>query len=204
MHGSWGIMGNIGRSLVGLVIGGFFTCVAPIATVEAQSWPQWPVKFLLPLGPGAGVDINARLFADRLAAIWDKPVVVENRPGGDGMIAISAFLGAHDDHVFLFSPSSAFMAHPYLHDKLPYDPRDLSPIARISDTIVAVGVPEVLKVNSMAELITMARAQPGKLNSANVTGMLDFTFTGFLKSENLDIAKVPYRDVVQDQQFKCL
>ena len=58
--------------------------------------------------------------------------MVENRPGGDGMVAITAFLGAHDDHVLLVSPVSSFTAHPYFHDKLPYDPKDLIPIARIS------------------------------------------------------------------------
>ena len=73
------------------------------------------------LGPGSGVDIGARLFADKLSARWGQPVVVENHPGGDGMVAITSFLGAHDDHTFLVSPVSSFTAHPYFHDKLPYD-----------------------------------------------------------------------------------
>ena len=102
----------------------------------ARNWPQRPVRLILPLGPGSGVDIGARLIADKLSAKWGQPVVVENRPGGDGFVAISAFVGANDDHVLLMSPTSSFTAHPYLHDKLPYDPRDLAPIARISDTVV--------------------------------------------------------------------
>src|SRR5450759_1818803 len=191
------VMRIIGRLLVGLTISMFFAWVTPIAPAEAQSWPQRTVKFILPLGPGAALDSGARLFAHRLAAIWGKPVVVENRPGGDGIVAISAFVNAHDDHVLLFSSSAVFMAHPYLHDNLPYDRRDLVPIARISDPIVGVGVPEALKINSMAELIAMARAQPGKLNSASITGMLDFTVSGFLKSAKLDIGRVPYRDAAQ-------
>src|SRR5262245_39031586 len=64
----------------------------------AQSWLQRSVRFIVPLGPGSGTDVTARLFADRLAVRWGKPVVVENRPGGDGIVAISAFVGAHDDH----------------------------------------------------------------------------------------------------------
>src|ERR1700732_3517504 len=87
--------------------------VAVPSAALAQSWPQRNVRFIVPLGPGSGSDIGARLFADRLAARWGKPVVVENRPGGDGMVAISAFLGAHDDHTLLFAPSSTFTAHPY-------------------------------------------------------------------------------------------
>ncbi|HKA70847.1 MAG TPA: tripartite tricarboxylate transporter substrate binding protein, partial [Xanthobacteraceae bacterium] len=57
---------------------------------QAQNWPQRSVKFILPLGPGSGVDISARLFADRLTAKWGQPVVVENRPGGDAIVAINA------------------------------------------------------------------------------------------------------------------
>lgn len=162
----------------------------------AQSWPQRPVKFILPLGPGSGVDIGARLFADRLSARWGKPVVVENRPGGDGIVAVTAFLSSRDDHTLLFAPTSAFTAHPYLHDKLPYDPRDLLPIARVSNTIVAVAVNEAMKVASVGELVALARAEPGKLNWATITGMFDFLFTGFLKQANLEIARVPYRDTV--------
>lgn len=187
----------IGRLLVGLAISMFFAWVAPIAPAEAQSWPQRTVKFILPLGPGSGLDTGARLFADRLSTMWGKPVIVENRPGGDGLVAISAFVQAHDDHVLLFSSSAVFMAHPYLHNKLPYDPRDLLPIARISDTIVAVGIPEVLKVDSMAELVAMVRAQPGTVNAASVTGLQDFILSGFLKSANLNIGRVPYRNPVQ-------
>ena len=59
----------------------------------AQDWPTRAVKLILPLGPGSGVDIGARLIADKLSAKWGQPVVVENRPGGDGIVAISAFTG---------------------------------------------------------------------------------------------------------------
>src|SRR3989449_2556287 len=78
----------------------------------AQTWPQRPVKFLVTLGPGSGVDIGTRLLADRLSKRWGQPVVVENRPGGDGLVAISAMIAAQDDHVLLASPTSSFTAHP--------------------------------------------------------------------------------------------
>src|SRR5712671_3970526 len=113
---------------------------------EAQTWPQRPVKFIVPFGPGAGADIGARLLAERLPARWGKPLVIENRPGGDGLVAIQAFLSANDDHTLLFSPSGNFTVHPYQYDKLPYTPADLVPIARVSNTILAVGVPESMRV----------------------------------------------------------
>ena len=163
----------------------------------AQGWPQRTVKFILPLGLGSGTDIGARLVAEKLSARWGQPVVVENRLGADGLVATLEFTEACDDHTLFFGPASAFTAHPYLHDKLPYDPRDLSPIARVSATLVAVCVPTSLDVNSLPELVAMARAQPGKLNWATMTGATDLIFAGFLKSAGLEMAKIPYRDTVQ-------
>jgi tripartite-type tricarboxylate transporter receptor subunit TctC len=161
-----------------------------------QNWPTRPVKFILTLGPGSGSDIGARLFADRLGQRWGQPVVVENRPGGDGIVAINAVVGAHDDHQLLFSPTSSFTAHRFLHDHLPYKAGDFLPIARVSNTVIGISVPSSLSVNSLKELIALARAQPGKLNWAGVTGALDFIFAGWLKREGLDIAKIAYKNPV--------
>src|SRR4051812_18057261 len=174
-------------------------CVAAtlISPAAAQNWPQRSVRFIVPLGPGSGVDITARVIADRLSTKWGKPVVVENKPGGDAIVAITAFTGANDDHTLLMAPTSTFTAHPYLHEKLPYDVKELVPIARVSNTVVAVGVPASLGVHSLDDLITRAKAEPGKLNMASATGANDFVATGFLKQSGAEIARVPYRDTVQ-------
>jgi tripartite-type tricarboxylate transporter receptor subunit TctC len=169
--------------------------LSPTASAD-QAWPMRPVKFILTLGASSGADIGARLFADRLVQRWDQPVVVENGPGGDGLVAINAFVGAHDDHQLLFSPTSSFTAHPFLHDHLPYHPSDLLPIARISNTIIVISVPTSLNVNSLDQLMALARTQPGKLNWAGVTGALDLIFAGWLKREGLDIAKIAYKNPV--------
>jgi tripartite-type tricarboxylate transporter receptor subunit TctC len=169
--------------------------VTSTASAETK-WPTRPVRFILTLGAGSGSDIGARLLADRLTQRWGQPVIVENRPGGDAIVAINAFVGAHDDHVLLFAPSSSFTAHPFLHDNLPYQPSDLVPITRVSNTIITISVPSSLNVGSLKELTAMARAEPGKLNWAGVTGALDFIFAGWLKQEGLNINKVPYRNPV--------
>src|ERR1039458_7966521 len=111
------------RSILALILCGFAALVSTAAPSPAngQAWPQHPVKFVIPLGPGSGVDITARIFADKLSAKLGQPVIVENRPGGDAFIAIMAVIGARDDHVLLFAPASTFTAHPLLHEKLPYD-----------------------------------------------------------------------------------
>jgi tripartite-type tricarboxylate transporter receptor subunit TctC len=172
-----------------------FAAVSGVASAEMK-WPTRAVRFILTLGAGSGSDIGARLLADRLSQRWGQPVIVDNRPGGDGLVAINAFVTAHDDHVLLFAPSSSFTAHPFLHDNLPYQPSDLVPITRVSNTIITIAVPVGLNVNSLKDLAAMARAEPGKLNWAGVTGALDFTFAGWLKQEGLNINKVPYRNPV--------
>jgi tripartite-type tricarboxylate transporter receptor subunit TctC len=184
------------RFLAALVSAVAVLAVAAVAAA-AMDWPTRPVRLILTLGAGSGSDIGARLFADRLSQRWGQPVVVENRPGGDGLVAINAFVSAHDDHVLLFAPSSSFTAHPFLHDHLPYSNGDLVPITRVSNTIIAISVPADLKADSLRELAALARAEPGKLNWAGVTGALDFTFAGWLKQEGLSINKVPYRNPVE-------
>lgn len=172
------------------------TQVAAAQSSATQAWPQRPVRFIVPLGPGAGVDIAARLYAERLSQRWGQPVVVENRPGGDSIVAITAFLSG-DDHTLLFSPSAAFTAHPFQHEKLPYAAEDLVPIARISNTLVVAGVPKDLPANSLRELVALAKEKPGTMNWAGVTGALDFVTESFLRDAGADIRKVPYRDAVQ-------
>jgi tripartite-type tricarboxylate transporter receptor subunit TctC len=169
-----------------------------IAGAAELDYPTRPVRFIVPFGPASGTDIAARLFADRLAARWGKPVLVENRPGGDGLVAITAFTGAGDDHTLLFAPVGTFAVHPYEHAKLPYDAaRDLLPIASISTIVLAVSASESLKIGSLGELVSLVRAQPGKLNAAAANGNANFLLFGFLKSSGLQVAKVPYRDILQ-------
>jgi tripartite-type tricarboxylate transporter receptor subunit TctC len=167
------------------------------APAQAQSWPTRNVRFIVPLGPGSGVDITARLIADKLSAKWGKPVVVENKPGGDAIVAITAFTGANDDHTLLMAPTSTFTAHPFLHEKLPYDMKELVPIARVSNTVIAIGVPASLGVNTIADFVKLAKEKPGQLNYAGTTGAVDFVVSGWLKDAGIDVAKIPYKDGVQ-------
>jgi tripartite-type tricarboxylate transporter receptor subunit TctC len=167
------------------------------APAPAQPWPQRTVKFIVTLGAGSGVDIGTRLIAERLTRRWGHPVVVENRPGGDGLVAISAFVGANDDHVLLAGPSGSFTAHPFVYKNLPYKAADLVPVTRVSNTIVVLAVPASLPVKSLAELVGIARAEPGQLNWAGTTGSNEFLFAAFLKNGGLAMSKVPYRNLVE-------
>ena len=187
------------RSTITLILGvlAALVLVAPQAWAQAPSWPTRAVRFIIPLGPGAGVDIVARLFAERLSAKWGQSVVVENKPGGDAIVAVNTMIGAHDDHTLLFSPASALTGHQLLYKKMPYDPKALVPIARVTSTIIAVAVPTALGVDSLKGFVAKLKAEPGKLNFASATGANDLLFQAWLKTENLQMARVPYKDTVQ-------
>lgn len=168
------------------------------ASADAQTYPQRTVKFIIPFGPGSGTDITARMIADRLTARWGKPVVVENRPGGDGLVSITAFTSANDDHTLLFVPVGTFAVHPFTHAKLPYDAgRDLLPIVNVSSIILSFTASSGSKIGTLADFVAQARAEPGKLNIAAAAGNSDFLLSGFVKSQDLQVAKVPYRDIMK-------
>ena len=162
---------------------------------QAETWPTRPVRLIVPFGPGAGADIGARLFAEKLTQKWGQPVVIENRPGGDSMVAIQAFLSANDDHVLLFAPSGNFTVHPFNYTKLSYNPADLIPVVRASNTILAVAVKKDAPYNDLKGFTEAARKAPGTFNAGLVQGVTEFTFWGYLHQQKLDISQVPYRDI---------
>jgi tripartite-type tricarboxylate transporter receptor subunit TctC len=161
----------------------------------AGTWPQRTVRLILPLPPGTGTDIAGRLLAERLAERWGQPVVVENRQGADGIPAVTSFLAARDSHLLLLSFAGIITINPLLHERLPYDPaRDLVPIAPVSDNFLGVSVNAVLKAESLADLIRIAKAQPGKLNWAATPGLPYYILLALQKSAGIELTQVSYRD----------
>ena len=195
-------MSKLNSMVSGVAMAALAALVVPTAAQaqtesQAQLWPQRPVRFIVGLGPGSAQDIAARLFGDQLSKRWGQPVVIENKPGADGIVAINAFTGAHDPHTLLFAASGTFTAHPTQYAKLPYDPSDLVPLARVSSTIIAVSVPTALNVNSLDELVALARKEPGKLNLVPTPGTTEITFDNFLKTAGVTMTKIPYSDVTK-------
>ena len=180
--------------LVALALAACFSAIS----ASAQTFPTRTVKFILPYGAASGTDLVARLVGDKLSARWGKPVVIENRPGGDGLVSLNAFVGANDDHTIWWGPVGVFAVHPYDKEKLPYDAaRDLNPIVGATSLALSLAVPSAMNVNSLRQYQDLIRANPGKYNAAAASGLADFLMMGFLKSNGMDMAKVPYRDVVQ-------
>src|SRR5262245_2472972 len=147
-------MGSIMRTRHHFVfVAALVALFASTPPVVAQPWPQRPVRFIVPLPPGSGMDLSARVVAERLQQKWNQPVVVENRQGADGIPAVTSFFSARDNHTFLFSFGGIATFNHLLHEKLPYDPNDLLPIAPVIDNFLGVSVTAMLKLNTLAELI---------------------------------------------------
>lgn len=167
------------------------------AVASAETWPQRPVRLMVPLGAGSGADVTARLLAERLSERWHQPVVVENRPGADGIVGITAFLVSANDHALLFTATGTFTTHPFFYDNLPYDQHDLVPVARVTNTVIAISVPASLGVDTLRQLMDLVRAQPNKRNWSSVTGATEMVFSGFLHDQGLSMVRVSYRQPAQ-------
>jgi tripartite-type tricarboxylate transporter receptor subunit TctC len=160
---------------------------------HSQSWPQRPVRVILPLPAGTATDVAARLFAQSLSARWGRPVFVENRPGADGITAVTAFLGS-DDHTLLLSFAGLITINPFEHDSLPYDPvHDLVPIAPVVDNFFAFAASKTLNASSLGDLVKLAQDQPGKLNWAATSGLPDYIFAAFEKGAAISMTQVSYK-----------
>jgi tripartite-type tricarboxylate transporter receptor subunit TctC len=150
---------------------------------------------ITPLGPGSGMDVAARLFAERLSQKWGQPVVVENRQGADGILAVQSFMTDRDNHSLIFGFAGLISINPLIHgDKLPYDLRDLVPVASAIDSTLALTVSDTLKVDSLEAFVKLARQQPGQLNWAATTGLPLYVVAALQKVAGIDITQISYRD----------
>lgn len=145
------------------------TLFAAPAQAQAQSAADWPakaVRILTPFPAGAGPETVTRLLAEKLGKMWGKPVIVENRPGGNGFIAISAFKQGDKDGYDLIQLDNVHLtAYPYLFKKLPYDPQgDFELIAPLFKAAFFFTVPTNSAYKSVGDIVKDARANPGKLN----------------------------------------
>jgi tripartite-type tricarboxylate transporter receptor subunit TctC len=168
---------------------------------NAQSWPTQVVKIITPFPPGSGGDVTARPFAEKLAERWGKPVIVENRPGADGIIAATAVLNSNDGHTLLYTNGGPLTSNLLAHaGSLAYNPDDLLPVAAAAEVYVAIGVPASLATSSLSEFVAQARLKKGQFNWSGTPGSLDYLVPGFLKRAGIDLPRVPYREVSMAMQ----
>jgi tripartite-type tricarboxylate transporter receptor subunit TctC len=140
-------------------------CTAP---AQAQNYPAKPIHILVPYAPGGITDIAARIVGAKLTEIWGQQVVVENKPGGNGFIAMTAGAKAAPDGYTLVMVTVGDVAiNPAMFKEMPYDvERDLAPIAMVSDAPMVLAAHADAAFKSVAEAIAAAKAQPGRISVA--------------------------------------
>ena len=162
----------------------------------AQTYPSQPIRLIAPFPPGGSVDIMARLIAEPLAAQLAGRVIVDNRSGASGNIGMEAAARAAPDGYTLVLNTIPLVTNQSLFDKLTWDPiRDFAPIGMVATAPHVLVVPAKLPVNSVEELVRLARASPGKLNyaSAGVGTTFHFCAEMFKDATGTFILHVPYR-----------
>jgi tripartite-type tricarboxylate transporter receptor subunit TctC len=177
----------------GFLAGAAASGAAALAQAQVPAWPGRAVRFIVPVAAGTATDLTARIFGERLSTRWGQPVVVENKPGADGLIALGSFVAGRDDHTLLFSFSTAVSLNPMIHPRLPYDPAlDLVPVTTTSEVLFAIGVHAGLGAATLQELGQIARARPGKLNWAAAPGLPRFVLERHFREEQLEVTYVGY------------
>jgi tripartite-type tricarboxylate transporter receptor subunit TctC len=164
---------------------------------SAQTYPTKPVRIVLHVGPGSGVDTLARLLAEKLSATWGKQVIVENKPAAGGIVAAdSVARAAPDGHTLFMSTEGPITLLPALGVRLPYDPvRDLVPVSLVTRAHYVLVVNSALPVNSVGELIHYLRANPGKINYASPgNGLVHHIGMELFKAQaGVDAAHIAYK-----------
>ena len=164
------------------------------------AWPTRSVRMIVPFPAGSANDAAARVFADGLARRWGKPVVVDNKPGGDASIGAGLFASTRDDHTLLYGTSSIITINPLVQSPLPYDAaRDLVPISAGASAILVVAVHNGLPARSLDELVAMVKERPGTLNWGSGPSLPYYAFSAFVKRRALEMVHVPYKDAATPQ-----
>ena len=162
---------------------------------NAQTYPNRPIKMVVPFGPGTITDSLTRIYAQELSLALGQPVVVVNKGGADGSIgATEVARSAPDGYTLLVAPNSPIAVVPLLRKVPPYDPiADFTPISFMGDTTFLIVVHPSVPVKTLPELIAHVRANPNKLNyaSANTTGIVSMALIA--TNNKLDMQHVPYK-----------
>ena len=180
------------KKTVALLFGALFA-----ASALAQSWPQKPVRFIVPFPPGGATDISARLLGEKLTQIWGQTVVIENRGGAGGSVgAAEAARAAPDGYTLFFPSGSVVTANQHVYVKLAYDPeKDFIPVTKVVSGPQVLTVPATSPYKTVKDLIDHARANPGKLTfgHAGIGSQTHLAAENFVWQAKIDAVAVPYK-----------
>ncbi len=171
--------------------------MAVVGSVDAQqAYPSKPIRFIVPFPPGGSTDPMARMVAEKLAERWGRPVIVENRPGGNTIIGTEAAAKAPPDGYTILLASPPFVINPSLLPSLPYDSiKDFDAVATISKSSIVLVIHPSVPANTLQEFIALAKSRPGQLNyaSAGSGGILNLAGELFNTMSGAKVQHIPYK-----------
>ena len=179
-----------------------FAALALFATsAVAQSWPAKPVKIIVPYSPGGLPDTVARVLGQALSDKWGQQVVVENKPGGNGLVAAPLITGAAPDgYTLLVTDGTMFSVNQYTYKQMPYDPaRDFTFISMAARAPLFLAVNPSLQANTFEDFLRLAKATPGKYSygSSGIGSVHHLTMEMMKSGLGLDLVHVPYKGTGQ-------
>jgi tripartite-type tricarboxylate transporter receptor subunit TctC len=164
---------------------------------EAQTWPNKPIRIIVPYPPGGQTDIITRWLGEKLAPVLGQPVLAENRAGAQGIVGLEAAKNAAPDgYTFVYSNVSNISLNPHMYEKLPYDgQKDFAPITQLGLSVLAMVVPASLGPKTLKEFVAYAKANPGKVSFASFgNGSTSHVYGEMLKgAAGFDMVHVPYK-----------
>jgi tripartite-type tricarboxylate transporter receptor subunit TctC len=165
----------------------------------AQPWPAKPVRIVVAYPPGGGIDVLARQIAERLTAAWSQPVVVENKPGANTIVAAdSVAKSSPDGYTVLMTTDATFSINPHLYARLPFDPqRDFQPVTMLVLLQQLLVAHPAAPFNDLKGLVEAAKAKPGSINYASYgSGSQPHLAGEMLKNKaGIDLVHVPYKGI---------
>ena len=177
----------------------FLSVLLSLSCFAAHGWPTKPVRIVVAYPPGGGIDVLARQLADKLSAAWGQPVVVENKPGANTIVATDAVAKSPaDGHTVLMTTDATFSINPHLYAKLPYDAqRDFAPVTMLVLLQQLLVAHPSVPFNDLKGLIEAAKAKPGSINYASYgSGSQPHLSGEMLKNKaGIDLVHVPYKGI---------
>jgi tripartite-type tricarboxylate transporter receptor subunit TctC len=165
---------------------------------SAQDFPTRQVRIIVPYAPGGGADVLTRIVAEEMGRIWKQTVLIDNRPGAAGILAMVELKKSRlDGHDYVLGEVGSLSVNPSLYRKLPYDPdKDLLPVTDVMLAPWVFFVAKTLPIKSVKELIDAAKAQPGKLTYGSTgAGAPNFMAAELLKLRTgIDLLEIPFKD----------
>jgi tripartite-type tricarboxylate transporter receptor subunit TctC len=171
------------------------SCLSVAPSAQAQDYPSRPIRLVIPFPPGGGTDGMARMIGQKLHDVMGQPVIIDNRPGGDTIIAAELTArAAPDGYTLNLAHFSTMALNPVLYPKLPYDPlKDFAPISQVTYTSMGIVGNKNIPAKDLKELVAYAKEHPGKVTYGTAVLVAKMLGVSMKSASGTDMQEIPYR-----------